>query len=53
MQKMSRKKWLLNWFVGKAGRKPAIQNMMTEMIASKEAQGNLHSKWFMLKTLLF
>jgi len=53
LQKMSRKKWLLNWFVGKASRKPAIQKMMTEMIASKEAQGNLHSKWFMLKTLLF
>ncbi len=53
MQKTSRRKWLLNWFVGKAGRKPEIQEMMTEMIASKEAQENLHSKWFMLKTLLF
>jgi len=53
MQKMSRKKWLLNWFVGKAGRKPEIQHMMTEMIASKEAQENLHSKWFLVKTLLF
>ena len=52
MQKMSRK-WLLNWFVGKAGRKPVIQEMMTEMIASKEAQENLHSKWFLVKTLLF
>ena len=53
MQKMSRRKWLLNWFVGKAGRKPVIQEMMTEMIASKEAQENLHSKWFLVKTLLF
>ena len=53
MQKMSRRKWLLNWFVGKASRKPVIQEMMTEMIASKEAQENLHSKWFMVKTLLF
>ena len=44
---------LLNWFVGKASKKPALQEMMTEMIASKEAQENLHSKWFMLKTLLF
>jgi len=26
---------------------------MTEMIASKEAQENLHSPWFMMKTLLF
>jgi hypothetical protein len=53
MQKTSQRAWLLNWFVKKAGRKPAIQEMMTEMIASKEAQGDLHSKWFMVKTLLF
>ena len=53
MQKLSRKKWLLNWFVGKASKKPVIQEMMTEMIASKEAQENLHSPWFMFKTLMF
>ena len=53
MQKLSRKSWLLNWFVGKAERKPVLQEMMTEMIASKEAQENLHSPWFMMKTLLF
>ena len=53
MQKLSRKKWLLNWFVGKASKKPVIQEMMTEMIASKEAQDNLHSPWFMFKTLMF
>jgi flavin-dependent dehydrogenase len=53
MQSLSRKSWLLNWFVGKAGRKPQLQEMMTEMIASKEAQENLHSPWFMFKTLMF
>ena len=53
MQKMSQRKWLLNWFVKKASKKPVIQEMMTEMIASKEAQENLHSKWFLVKTLLF
>ena len=53
MQSLSRKSWLLNWFVGKAGRKPELQEMMTEMIASKEAQENLHSPWFMFKTLMF
>jgi len=26
---------------------------MTEMIASKEAQQDLHSPWFMFKTLMF
>ena len=50
---MSQRKWLLNWFVKKASKKPVIQEMMTEMIASKEAQENLHSKWFLVKTLLF
>ena len=53
MQRMSRKAWLLNWFVKKASKKPVIQEMMTEMIASKEAQENLHSPWFMFKTLMF
>lgn len=53
MQKLSRRSWLLNWFVGKAEKKPVLQEMMTEMIASKEAQENLHSPWFMMKTLLF
>jgi flavin-dependent dehydrogenase len=53
MQKLSRKAWLLNWFVKKASKKPALQEMMTEMIASKEAQQDLHSPWFMFKTLMF
>ena len=53
MQKLSRRKWLLNWFVGKASKKPVLQEMMTEMIASKEAQESLHSPWFMFKTLMF
>ena len=53
MQKLSRRSWLLNWFMGKAERKPALQEIMTEMIASKEAQEDLHSPWFMMKTLFF
>jgi geranylgeranyl reductase family protein len=53
MQKLSRKAWLLNWFVKKASKKPVLQEMMTEMIASKEAQQDLHSPWFMFKTLMF
>lgn len=53
MQKLSRKQWLVNWFVKKASKKPALQEMMTEMIASKEAQEQLHSPWFMFKTLMF
>jgi flavin-dependent dehydrogenase len=53
MQKLSRRSWLLNWFFGKAENKPALQEIMTEMIASKEAQEDLHSPWFMMKTLFF
>ena len=53
MQRMSRRGWLLNWFIKKADKKPKLQEMMTEMIASKEAQENLHSKWFLIKTLFF
>ncbi|MCH1584054.1 MAG: NAD(P)/FAD-dependent oxidoreductase [Flavobacteriales bacterium] len=53
MQKLSRRSWLLNWFMGKAKKKPALQEIITEMIASKEAQEDLHSPWFMMKTLLF
>ena len=34
---MSRRAWLLNWFVGKASKKPAIQEMMTEM--NREQRG--------------
>lgn len=53
MQKMVRKKWLLGWFLRKASRKPALQEMLTEVLASKEEQAKMHSKWFLLKTLLF
>ena len=53
LQGLSRKKWLMNWFMGKAEKKIAIQHMLTDMIASKEAQGKLHSKWFLIKTILF
>ena len=44
---------LLNCLSASASRKPALQEMMTEMIASKEAQENLHSPLFMARTLLF
>ena len=53
IQKMVRKKWLMNFLVGKAARKPALQKVLTDAIASKEAQENLHSTWWLLKTILF
>jgi len=53
LQKLSRKTFLMNWALKKAAKKPKIQKLFTDMIASKEAQGNLHSKWYLLRTFLF
>lgn len=53
LQRLVRKRWLMNWFIRKAGRKPELQRALTDMIASKEAQGQFHSKWWMVKTLFF
>ena len=36
----------------KASKKEAIREMMTEMIAGKEASGGVYSKWFVIKALL-
>jgi flavin-dependent dehydrogenase len=53
IQRLVRKRRLMNWFIRKAGKKPELQRALTDMIASKEAQGQFHSKWWMIKTLLF
>ena len=53
LQRLVRRKRLINWFVGRAAKKEELQRALTDMIASKEAQGQFHSKWWMIKTLLF
>lgn len=53
LQRLVRKKRLMNFFIGKASRKVELQRALTDMIASKEAQGQFHSKWWLIKTLLF
>ncbi len=53
LQGLVRKKRLMNWFIGKASRKEELQRALTDMVASKEAQTQFHSKWWMIKTLLF
>ncbi|MEE2811734.1 MAG: geranylgeranyl reductase family protein [Candidatus Thermoplasmatota archaeon] len=53
LQRLVKKKRLMNFFIGKASRKIEIQRALTDMIASKEAQGQFHSKWWLIKTLLF
>jgi uncharacterized protein YaaR (DUF327 family) len=52
LQKMMKWKRLTNWFVKKASKKDEIAKMMSEMIASKDAQQNLWSPWFLFKTLI-
>ena len=53
LQRLVKRKWLMNFFIGKAVKKEELQRALTDMIASKEAQGQFHSKWWMVKTLLF
>ena len=53
LQKMLNKKWLVNWFIKKANKKPQLQELITDMLHNKETQGSFNSKWFMIKTLIF
>lgn len=53
LQRLTRQGWLLDRFVKKAARRPALQAVLTDMLASKEAQGHLHSRLFLAKALLF
>lgn len=52
LQRWAKKKWLMNWVIGKAGRSEELADMMTGMIADKEASRQLWSKWFLFKTLI-
>jgi len=52
LQKMMKWKRLTNWFINKANRKKEIGTIMSEMIASKEAQTELWNPWFLFKTIV-
>ena len=52
LQKVVKWKRLMNWFVGKSSRKEEMGDMLTGMIADKEAQKALWSPWFLFKTIL-
>lgn len=52
LQQVVKRKWLLNWFMKRASKKESIREMMTEMIAGKEASGGVYSRWFVIKSLL-
>jgi len=53
IQNYTRKKWLINWFIGKAQRKPELQKILSESLTSKEAQRQLTSPWTLFKNLVF
>ena len=53
IQKYTRKKWLINWFIGKARRKKELQRILSESLTSKEAQRKLTSPWLLFRNLVF
>lgn len=53
LQKMLKRKRLMNFFFKKASRKPALQDILTDMLHNKDSQTVFKSKWFWIKALLF
>ncbi|MEC8875054.1 MAG: geranylgeranyl reductase family protein [Candidatus Thermoplasmatota archaeon] len=53
LQKYTRKKWLVNWFVRKAKKKPELRRLLTESLTSREAQAKLTSPWLLFRNLVF
>ena len=52
LQKLVKWKKVMNWFVGKASRKEEMADMLTGMIADKEASKALWNPWFLFKTIV-
>ena len=52
LQGMMKWKLISNFFIKKASRKEEMGKMLSEMIASKDAQEKLFSKWFLFKTIM-
>ena len=53
LQKLLKRKRLMNFFFKKASRKPALQEILTDMLHNKDSQSAFKSKWFWIKALLF
>jgi len=52
LQRLSRFRFLLNLFIGKAATKPAARQMVIDMLASSDAKKKVESPLFYLKLLL-
>ena len=53
LQKLLKRKRLMNFFFKKASKKPALQEVLTDMLHNKESQAAFKSKWFWVKAILF
>lgn len=53
LQKLLKRKRLMNFFFKKASKKPALQEVLTDMLHNKDSQTVFKSKWFWVKALLF
>jgi len=53
LQKLLKRKRLMNYFFKKASKKPALQEVLTDMLHNKDSQSAFKSKWFWFKALLF
>jgi flavin-dependent dehydrogenase len=57
LQKLVRKKWLLNWLLRKAAkdnkRGKAIRNQLELAVSTKSGQADMASTWQLLKMVLF
>jgi flavin-dependent dehydrogenase len=52
IQQLSRHRFLLNLFLGKAADKPEVRQMLVDMLGSIEEKKKVVSPWFYLKLLL-
>ncbi len=52
LQRMLRRKWLVNRFVKRASKRAGLRRAMTEMIASKEEQTKMRSIAFLLRAVI-
>lgn len=52
IQKIVKRKRLMNMFVKKAAKRPALQDALTDALASKEAQKKLHSPLWLFRNII-
>ncbi|MFH1106640.1 MAG: geranylgeranyl reductase family protein [Candidatus Micrarchaeota archaeon] len=51
LQKLGKNRWLLNWVIRRASRKPRIREALSAMLSNNEEKKQLSSPWFYLRML--